>query len=322
MLKLNRRPSITRLILPALLCVGGLICGLSLTASAEAPAPLASEATVEVDITKTELGVTRVRISKQNKSSAEHVGYFLGLLHLALQKTVESHGPYRVEMSGELSSQSRSLARLRDGDDIDVFWTMTSREREGVLQAIKFPLIKGLMGQRVFLIRKGEQSRFDGKHDISSLQRLRAGQGSQWPDTDVLRANKIPVIISTTYELLFPMLKGGRFDYFPRGLHEVSSELDHHPELVLEKGLMLEYHAPMYFFVRPGNDRLADRLLEGLQRAQKDGSFDHYFNNHPVTSKVFERVGRAQRRVIHLHNSLINQEHDKPLDQQGQQGPI
>jgi len=295
----------------ALLYVCLFVSVLPLTTSAEIPSEDAGKGPlvgIQRDAAQAEQTLTRVLISKQNQSSAEHVEYFLGLLHLALQKTVESHGPYRVEVTGVLSSQARNIARLYRGEDLDVLWSMTSREREDVMQAIEFPLIKGLMGQRVFLIREGEQGRFDGKHDIDSLQRLRAGQGSHWPDTHVLRANQIPVITSTTYELLFPMLKAGRFDYFPRGLHEVSSELAHHPELVLEQGLMLEYPAPMYFFVRPGNDRLAGRLLEGLQRAQKDGSFDRYFDSHPVTAQVFELVTRNQRRVIHLHNPLLDQQ--------------
>jgi hypothetical protein len=292
--------------------MGLFMCGLSLMASAEIQVSSVASNRLKQDINSEvaqgELGFMRVRITKQNESSAEHVDYFLGLLHLALQKTLASHGPYRIDVAGPLSTQARNMARLYRGEGIDVIWTMTSGEREGKLQAIKFPLIKGLMGQRVFLIREGEQGRFDGKHDLDSLQRLRAGQGSHWPDTQILRANQVPVITSSGYELLFPMLKGGRFDYFPRGLHEVSSELARHPKLALEKHLMLEYPAPMYFFVRPGNDRLASRLIEGLLRAQKDGSFDRYFNSHPVTADVFERVERSQRRVIHLRNPLLEQQ--------------
>lgn len=296
----------------ALLCVCLFLCGLSLMVRAEIQGLDAAGKDLRQGlngkVTQGEVGFTRVRITKQNESSAEHVDYFLGLLRLALQKTIVSHGAYRIDVAGPLSTQARNIARLHRGESIDVIWTMTSAEREGLLQAIKFPLIKGLMGQRIFLIRKGEQGWFDGKHDLDSLQRLRAGQGSQWPDTQVLRANQVPVITASSYELLFPMLKSGRFDYFPRGLHEVSSELARHPTLALEKHLMLEYPAPMYFFVRPGNDRLAGRLLEGLQRAQKDGSFDRYFNSHPVTAQVFERVERSQRRVIHLRNPLLEQQ--------------
>jgi len=305
--RLTERPPVA-----ALLCVSLFVCGLSLTSRAEIPAQgvagKGSRQGLSGEVARDELGFTLVRITQQNKSSVEHVDYFLGLLNLALQKTIESHGPYRVERTGVLSSQARNIARLYRGEDVDVLWSMTSREREEVMQAIEFPLIKGLMGQRVFLIREGEQGRFDGKRDLDSLQRLRAGQGSHWPDTQVLRANNVPVITSTNYELLFPMLKGGRFDYFPRGLHEVDSELVLHPKLALEKSLMLEYPAPMYFFVRPGNERLAGRLLEGLQRAQKDGSFDRYFDSHPVTAQVFERVDRDQRQVIHLRNPLLEQQ--------------
>lgn len=322
MLKLVRPPIINRATLLMSLCMGVCFVGVSLGVSAGRAPLLVSESSGAVSDVKTELPTTLVRISKQNESSAEHADYFLGLLRLALQKTVDTHGPYRIESTAHLSSQARNIARIARNEGIDVIWTMTSAERENVLQAIKFPLIKGLMGQRVFLMRAGEQGRFDGKHDLDSLQRLRAGQGSHWPDTQILRANRVPVITTSSYELLFPMLKGGRFDYFPRGLHEVSSELSRHPELALEQTLMLEYPAPMYFFVRPGNEGLAGRLLEGLQRASKDGSFDHYFNSHPATGQVFERVNRAQRRVIHLRNPLINQEHVEALDQPGQQGRI
>lgn len=293
------------------------VCAYLLTVSTATYANLLDDSVAQFPVEKMQQGrinknakmadVTDIiRIPQQSPSSAGHVGYFVGLMCLALEKTKPKYGPFEIRQPSEVSTQARNMAQLLNGNEVDLLWTMTSREREDALLAVRLPLIKGFMGRRVFLIRPGDQSRFKDISNLQELATLTAGQGSHWPDTQVLRANDLPVQTVTQFELLFSMLKGGRFDYFPRGLHEVNSELLLHPDLLLEQELMLEYPAPMYFFVHPDNKRLADRLLEGLQLAQKDGSFDAYFNAHPVTAGVQEQVNSARRRVIHLRNPLLS----------------
>ncbi len=174
--------------------------------------------------------------------------YFIELLNLALSKTVESHGPYNLVPALSKMTQSRAFPSL--GRQLDVVCSMTSIERETLFTPIRIPLLKGLLGHRIFIIRNREEKRFE---DINSLEQLRefvAGQGHDWPDTQILRSNGLKVQTSTSYESLFMMLKKRRFDYFPRGVNEPFEELATRPEfdLTVEPHLLIRYPAPIFYF--------------------------------------------------------------------------
>lgn len=79
--------------------------------------------------------------------------------------------------------------------------------------------------------------------------------------------------------LLIDMLASKRFDYFPRGLHEVYSEqkIAAEKNIVVEDSIMLHYPVPIYFFVNKNNVALANRIERGLRIAMQDGSFDELF---------------------------------------------
>lgn len=53
---------------------------------------------------------------------------------------------------------------------------------------------------------------------LDDLACYKAGQGFDWVETSVLRANGLPVMTSANSETLYGMLAAGRFDYFPRPL--------------------------------------------------------------------------------------------------------
>lgn len=199
------------------------------------------------------------------------------------------------------------MAELHKGGQLDVIWTMTTREREQQLLPVRIPLFKGLLGHRVFLIRHGDQPRFDAIERLSDLAQLQAGQGGQWPDTDILRANGLPVVTTTNYEQLFAMLLAGRFDYYPRGLNEFGSEYALHAGrgIEVEQKLMLVYPAPMYFFVAPGNVALAGRLERGLLEMVEDGSFDRYFYHHPVVAQALQTARIGARKAFYLSNPQL-----------------
>ena len=65
-----------------------------------------------------------------------------------------------------------------------------------------------------------------------------AGQASDWPDTDILRANDLPVATTATYSSLFQMLGKQRFDYMPRSVVEVWQEAESHRG----EGLIVDQH--------------------------------------------------------------------------------
>lgn len=241
--------------------------------------------------------------------------YFLDVLRLVLDKTRPEFGDYRLESTPETLSQGRAVALLAQGRTLDVIWTMTSRQREQKLTPIRIPLLRGLMGMRLLIIRADDQSRFDHIHRLEQLRELRAGQGHDWPDADILRANDLPITRVSQYEALFSMLEQGRLDYVPRAVNEPWAEVAAHEEmdLAVEDSLLLYYPAASYFFVAPDDERLAGRLRQGLERALADGSFAQLFRNHPVNRRAFGKAKLLSRRVLRLHNPLLPEE--TPLEQ-------
>ena len=114
---------------------------------------------------------------------------------------------------------------------LSVWWAGASQERESKLKPIYLPVLKGLVGHRLFIIRHDAQSKFDNVYTLTDLKRLKAGQGRTWGDAMVLKASDIPMETATKTANLFYMLEGGRFDYFPRSAHEPWAEVQSYAAL-------------------------------------------------------------------------------------------
>lgn len=143
-----------------------------------------------------------------------------------------------------------------------------------------------------------------------------------WPDSKILKASGISVVKSTGYSTLFSMLEGERFDYFPRGVNEPWAEVKAHKEknLEVEKTLIIQYPAPIYFFVNKNNHKLAFRIERGLRMAIADGSFERLFRSHPANEEVFTLANIQNRRIFKLKNPLLPSQtplHDESLWYQG-----
>ena len=85
--------------------------------------------------------------------------YFKLLLELALEKTVPEYGPFEIQVSKTMSSQGRDI-KLLQSKVLDVTWTMSSIEREKVVEPVRFPLLMGLFGYRVCLVHKDNRDLF------------------------------------------------------------------------------------------------------------------------------------------------------------------
>lgn len=245
--------------------------------------------------------------------------YFIDLLKLALDKSAPEYGTFTLQQVPMVMNQERAIKSLANNSHIDVLWSMTSEDRERYSLAVRVPLLKGLLGYRVFFIQGRDQDRFHEVKDLAGLAQFKAGQGADWPDSSILLANGLPVEKGQSLEGLFTMLLSGRFHYFPRGVTEILYEyslFDRKGPMIIEDSLLLYYPAPIYFFVSPGNPELAKRLDRGLRLAIADGSFDQLFYNHPVHQMVFEKLQLQKRTMITLRNPLLSAEtplHDKSL---------
>ncbi len=79
--------------------------------------------------------------------------YATRLLEKALQKTVESDGPFKMKPALQMNV-GRGFRYLIEGKSVQVGWSSPSVEREKWFIPIRIPIRKGLLGYRIFLIRK------------------------------------------------------------------------------------------------------------------------------------------------------------------------
>lgn len=232
------------------------------------------------------------------------------LLDLALSKT-GSNVEY-IAQPNQLSA-GRLVERV-ESNKVDVFWAGMSPEVEEALAPIRIPIFKGLLGHRIFVIRRGDEHRFKSVKTLSDLQHFSAGQGRFWGDTDILQKAGLPVTTTVKGANLWPMLDGGRFDYFPLAVHEPWSEIDARPDLDLtvDSNVLLVYPFAMYFYVNKNNTELYKAIKTGMNIAIEDGSYDKLLFNSSMLKDALVRAKVADRVVIRIANPAMHP--DTPVD--------
>lgn len=207
-----------------------------------------------------------------------------------------------VQPSKHVMVQARAVQELAaGGDQLDLTWTVTNREREAMLRPIRVPLYRGLYGWRLLLVRRGDGQRFAGVRSLAELAAYRFLQGTDWPDTAVLRANGLRVDTAASFDSLFKMLRAGRADAFPRGVTEIAWEQPQQAEwFETEPGLALHYPSAEYFFVSPGNHGLADWLERGMERLVASGEHERLLLQ--LHGDAIKAARLRERRVIELAN--------------------
>lgn len=252
-------------------------------------------------------GETIIRFPRGANPTDFRYTYPVRILQLALDKTAAEDGPARAVQVSEPMTNARIQAEIERGGLVDIANYPPGRELNQRLQAIPICIRKGILGIRIFIIDRKLAPRFAAVRTLDDLKALNAGQLKDWLDTKVLRANGLNVVTTESYEDLFDMLANGKFDYFPRGVHEPYREIEpralRFPDLMVEETLALNYPLPDYFFVRKGNTALANRVQRGLERAIADGSFEAAFQKEFAESLRHAKL--AQRNVIYLANPEV-----------------
>ena len=202
-----------------------------------------------IEMTTLSYGITVIKVIKPESDSDIRQLYYLKILKLSLEKTKIKYGDYKIE-NAVSGLQFRTANLLADGSPlVDVMWTMTNIDREKIMLPVRIPLLKGLMGYRILIINKKDTEKFLAINRVEELKKMRALQGHDWPDTDILLANGFQVEKSTYYDGMFKMINSGRADYFPRAINEPFDEIKKREKLnlTIEKKKQLYYFAPIYF---------------------------------------------------------------------------
>lgn len=232
---------------------------------------------------------------------------FVELLELALTNTRSEFGEHLLLQSPVRVTQGRAVEMMQQRCEFDLLWLMTSDEREKALLAVKVPLLKGLQGLRALMIKSENIPIFNNIKSSGDLKGLRAGQGHDWPDTQILLHSRYNVFPVVNYRALFDMLDMQKFDYFPRSVTEIADELKLHSDkgLTYVPHILLRYQAPIYFFVCPDKPLLAKRIKMGLEKAIDDGTFDNLLRESKEF-KAFEQLGGlAGKTIFDLKNPLL-----------------
>ncbi len=236
------------------------------------------------------------------------------VLQLALQHADGAWQGVTVEpVGGEAYTQPRA-ARMVEAGDIDVACFGVSAQRLQRLRPIRFDIMRGMVGLRYMIIRREDEPRLARLSDADYLHTLRYGLQEQWADVPVMQANGLKLELAVRAERLVGMLSAGRCDALPRGANEVLLEMRAHrgntPALAVESSRVLYFPFPIYFWVREGNEELAQAIHQGLRRIEKSGELRQLFMTSHAKELAFIRAGR--QRVIQLSADALPQPLERP----------
>lgn len=202
---------------------------------------------------------------------------------------------------------AKLFAMVKSGE-LDLMWSGATPNLDKEFLAVRIPIFKGMLGHRIFIIRPDKQKDFDRVKNLDDLRKLKAGSGKYWGDTQILRDANFGLVDTLKYKNLFPMLEGGRFDYFPRAIFEPWSEIETHKDLNLtvENNLMLVYPLALYFYVKKDNKKLHKILYQGLEGAILDGSYDKVFFGSNLVKNALAKTQISKRRVFKIPNLAMH----------------
>lgn len=233
--------------------------------------------------------------------------YYQQVLKLALDKTRVTDGDFVLEFSSQMLTIDRSMQQVVSGHKADIMWGSVTAERSKAVLIVPHDLLRGLNQYRLLIINPKNQKKFSKIKNIDEFKQFISGGADSWTITKILRQNGIEVRTAPYYVSLLKMLSAGRFDYLVRGLHEVRGDVEWAAalklDIAIESSILLEYKNPITysFFVSKQNPQLADRLMRGLDIAEKDGSLQEMFNALTLFEGSSDFL-HQNRRVFILQN--------------------
>jgi hypothetical protein len=205
----------------------------------------------------------------------------------------KSEADYRLIHTDHLmSSQVRKVALVQKGE-IDVMYAGTTIEMESALKPIRFPITRGLIGSRVFIINKNYQGDYAQIKNVENLKQYSGMLSYGWPEKEIFEAVGL-MQEEQLYADIFENINSGSRYYFSRGVLEAFSELidkkDTLPNLIVEESILLKYKSAVLFFINPKNKELESMINAGFQKAYKDGSYKEFLYKHPLIKESFDKA--------------------------------
>lgn len=248
-----------------------------------------------------------VYMSRPSSDTDLRRDYHYALIEKILKATESDYGHYRIVVNAASCSRKREMHQLIDGKYINVSMVPATQEWEDKVLPIRIPILKGILGYKLFLVKKDKLYLFKKNINMDSLKAMKAGLGSQWTTAKIMTDAGFHAVTTSNYECLFKMLLAERFDYFPRGVNEIYGELEARPfladEVVVEPTRAMYFPSPVYIFVSPKSPDLAKRIEEGFKRIIADKSFDKLFLK--LQKQNLCRANLKSRAIFKMKNPLL-----------------
>lgn len=236
-----------------------------------------------------------LNISIVDDSPKLHI-FFHELLETALKE--DGHTPV---LFTAVLPHLRIKSYLDEGK-ISIHWMVESAERNKKYTPVEVGLTNGLIGQRILLIKKGDQYLYDGVNTLADFRDLNlvGGMGQQWFDVKVWKANQLRYKEhSGNWKSIFEMIPSRRvYDYFPRGLNEIVVEARQYPDLAIEKRLVLVYDRDFRFYLSKTGAVYKDEIEHALKMAKVSGLIERLVGKH--WGNDLKTLNYDKRTVIHL----------------------
>ena len=252
--------------------------------------------------------VAQIKFWNGNKTSSRQQ-YEREVLEAALNATVASHGRWQLQedlTDYPLAEDEASVFRIKG---FDMFGTVAGNAKlaNEKKTLIPLPLMKGLLGYRILIIRAEDKEKFSAIASAHQLQKLRMGIPSTWADAELFRHNGYRVEEKGSFDDLFERLQNNEFDYVTFGANEVTGVFSERAaasgKLIIESSIVVFYPFPLVFYVNPDNEILAERVARGLQAISNNGVLDGIFNRYFDADLTV--VDLPSRTMISLKNPML-----------------
>lgn len=234
------------------------------------------------------------------------------ILDAALKATESAKGPYSIEESRTDYPLAEEEASVFRSKGFDIFGTVAGNQKLADEQKIliPLPLMKGILGYRILIVRKADAQKFAAIKSADELKKLRMGIPSTWADAGLFRHNGYPVVEKGSFDDLFQRLENNEFDYVTFGANEVTGVFTERAaksgKLIIEPSLLVYYPFPLVFYVNPQQPALADRITDGVKTISANGALDKIFNRY--YGEVLGQLNLAKRTRITLENPILPKE--------------
>jgi hypothetical protein len=242
--------------------------------------------------------------------------YARDAVQLALDKTLASDGPYRLQLSARMNKRRALVEAAARTAPNFLLVTGPDAGRAAGLAPVPFPIHLGANRYRVCFVHAPRQAAVRAARGRDAVARLRHVQGHDWPDVAVLRANGFNVTEVNVYESMFDLVAVGRADLFCRNVLEVGAELRAHQGmkgLALDDSLLLAYDLPQYLYTHPGNRQAIERVDRGLRLAFADGSLQALLRRHLQPWLPLLKLQRRRLIALTAPSGAVVEMNDKPF---------